>query len=461
RGLGSRARREVASGAGRGGCGPSHLARLRAHRVAQDVRLARDARPRADRTPLDVRRSAPRSVGAGARRGAPRARARDEQVVEGRAPRRVCGLQPERQGPYGGVCLLGAADARCAGLGAAQLGRSGERRPGRFYTRHHAQALRQAGRSARGDRPDGRIARRLARAIGPARAGGPGRRALAAALQEATRRAPARAAVPGPRCQVPADRDRAGQAQTGRARGAQTLEGPSPQNGQIPRARRRAGRCDARPLVYLDPDPPEPAARAAQAPAPSGTPRPGREDLGELVGTRHLELVVATGGGALVRPPAQEGRGVAEAVALQVVVFHLAHALDAQRLPGEILAGAPATLRARHAGAPRVGLGPCSPGVLVQGVLAQGRELFHELLAHRYGEGRGHADVLQRAAVIVQAEQQRADRVLARLVPAKSRHHAVGGAGVLDLDHGALAGLVGECRRLGDDAIQARALELV
>src|SRR5439155_5468478 len=251
----------------------------------------------------------------------------------------------------------------------------GERRPDRLYARHHAPALRQAGRSARGDRPDGWIARRLARTIGPARACGPGRRALAAALQEAAWRAPAGAAVPGPRRprrarrQIPVDRDRASQAQAGRARGAQTLEGASPQSREIPRARRRARRCDARPLVHLDADPREPAERAAQAPAPSGAPRPGREDLGELVGTRHLELVVATCRGPLVRPPAQEGRGVAEAVALQVVVFHLAHAFDAQRLPGEILAGAPATLRARHAGAPRAGLRPCSPGVLVQGVL--------------------------------------------------------------------------------------------
>src|SRR5207244_13291165 len=138
----------------------------------------------------------------------------------------------------------------------------------------------------------------------------------------------------------PVDRDRPRQAQAGRARGAQALEGASPQSRQALGARRRAGRCDARPLVYLDPDPREPAARAAQAPAPSGTPRPGREDLGELVGARDLELVVATGSGPLVRPPAQERRGVAEAVALQVVGFHLAHPLDAPRPPREVLGGA-------------------------------------------------------------------------------------------------------------------------
>src|SRR5205807_179908 len=111
RGLGSRARSEVAPGARRGGRGPGHVARLRAHWLAQDVRFARDARPRADRTALDLRRSAPRGAGAGARRGAPRARAGDEQVVEGRAPRRVRGLQPERQRPDRGLRLLGTAHA--------------------------------------------------------------------------------------------------------------------------------------------------------------------------------------------------------------------------------------------------------------------------------------------------------------------------------------------------------------
>src|SRR6266516_4306747 len=227
----------------------------------------------------------------------------------------------------------------------------------------------------------------------------------AAALQEAAWRAPARATVQGPRSQAPVDRDRAGQAQAGRARGAQTLEGASPDSGEASRACRRAGRFDARPLVHLAADPGEPAARAAEAPAPSGAPRPRREDLGELVGTRDLELVVTTDGGPLVRSPAQEGRGVAEAVALQVVVFHLAHALDAQRLPGEILAGAPATLPAGHAATARVRLRPFPPRVLRQGLLPQRGQLFHELFAHRHRERRSHADVLQRAAVIVQAEQ--------------------------------------------------------
>src|SRR2546425_229718 len=54
RGLGSSARREVAAGARRGTRGPSRAWRLRAHRLAENVRLARHARPRAHRTALDL-----------------------------------------------------------------------------------------------------------------------------------------------------------------------------------------------------------------------------------------------------------------------------------------------------------------------------------------------------------------------------------------------------------------------
>ena len=75
--------------------------RLRARRLAEDLRLARHSRLRAHRAALDVRRGAARRAGARARSRAARAGARDEQVVEGRAPRRVPRLQPEREGPHG------------------------------------------------------------------------------------------------------------------------------------------------------------------------------------------------------------------------------------------------------------------------------------------------------------------------------------------------------------------------
>src|SRR5689334_3232064 len=69
---------------------------------------------------------------------------------------------------------------------------------------------------------------------------------------------------------------------------------------------------------------------------PTTTSSPGTsEDLFQLVGLGHLELVIATVARRLVGSPAQEDRGMAEAIALQVVVLHLAYPLDAQRLPGE------------------------------------------------------------------------------------------------------------------------------
>ena len=76
------------------------LGRLRPRRLAEDVGLARHAHLRAHRAALDVRRGAPRRAGARARGRAARAGARDEQVVEGRAPRRLPRLQPEREGSH-------------------------------------------------------------------------------------------------------------------------------------------------------------------------------------------------------------------------------------------------------------------------------------------------------------------------------------------------------------------------
>src|SRR6266566_1827873 len=123
------------------------------------------------------------------------------------------------------------------------------------------------------------------------------------------------------------------------------MEGAPCRGGEASRARRRAGRFDARPLLDLDAHPRQPAARPREAAAGSGTFGSGRKHFFELVGAGDLELIVATLLCRLVGPPAQEDRRVAKALALEMVVLHLAHPLDAQRLPGEILAGAPAALR--------------------------------------------------------------------------------------------------------------------
>ena len=59
--------------------------------------------------------------------------ARDLEMVEGGAPRRVPRLQPERQGPHDLLGLFGAPAARRARLGAARLGRSAGLRAGRLH----------------------------------------------------------------------------------------------------------------------------------------------------------------------------------------------------------------------------------------------------------------------------------------------------------------------------------------
>src|SRR5690348_6770266 len=68
--------------------------------------------------------------------------------------------------------------------------------------------------------------------------------------------------------------------------------------------------------------------------------------------------------------------------------------------------------------------------------------------------------MVEDAGIVVQAEQQGADDVLA-LVVAKAANHAVGAAITLDLLHaGAIAGAIGKVAPLGDDAVE-RAAEAV
>src|SRR5437762_10902305 len=96
------------------------------------------------------------------------------------------------------------------------------------------------------------------------------------------------------------------------------------------------------------------------------------EDLLELVRRRDFELIVTAVGGRLVGPPALKDRGVPESPPLHVIVFDLADALDAQRLPRQILAGAPAALTAGHARRlAAVHLRPVAPRVLLQCAVAQ------------------------------------------------------------------------------------------
>src|SRR3989304_2551088 len=72
-----------------------------------------------------------------------------------------------------------------------------------------------------------------------------------------------------------------------------------------------------------------------------------------------------------------------------MIVLALAHPFDAQRLPGEILARAPAALPTRHAAKlARFRLRPYAPGMMLEGVLAKRRDLC---LTGAGGRGRGGA----------------------------------------------------------------------
>ena len=291
---------------------------------------------------------------------------------------------------------------------------------------------------------------------------GPGRCAVAAALPKQAGEADARAAVAAARAEASADRDRPRAARkTTRSRGS------SDGRRAIPRRRRICEPADVlvdamrgrfhtwtRMRVNLQHVPEATAAGAGSAGSGRRRRRLGErqrgrrgraEDLLELVRRRDLELIVAAVARRLVGPPAQKDRRVAEAIALQVVVLHLADALDAQRLPRQILARAPAALPARHA---RRLAPPAS---------AHSRHGMAVERAARAAARARCASSLRVAIVndevtptwcspllVVEPEQQRADQhVLARLVPAEAGDDAVGGARVLDLEHRALARLIG------------------
>ena len=276
-------------------------------RLAQDVGLARHPHQRAHRAALDLRRGAPRGAGAGARGGAARARrsppasggrrsatasssttTRTPRTARSRPPTR-CGRRPTR----GSRC-------RCAGTRCPTSRRRTSRWP----------------RCRRSTPSDGDAHAGIDEAVGSleallelsarARGRGAGRRAVAAELPQAGGRAAARPAVEaaprrrglrhargGGRAREVARRDGARFARGCEERGAErAAAGPRPPAGgaspipvieiaraakkdealaglerwkarhpdaaAAPRAGRRAGRLDARPLHDLDAHPRQP-----------------------------------------------------------------------------------------------------------------------------------------------------------------------------------------------------------
>src|SRR5436190_17376231 len=101
------------------------------------------------------------------------------------------------------------------------------------------------------------------------------------------------------------------------------------------------------------------------------------KNLFQLIRRRNFELVISAIGRLLVRTPPQKVRGVTESRALHVVVRHFADALDAQRLPAEILAAVPAARPARHPLPLTYRLRPIAPRMFIERILSQRLELTY------------------------------------------------------------------------------------
>ena len=169
--------------------------------------------------------------------------------------------------------------------------------------------------------------------------------------------------------------------------------------------------ADGLPGAALPAGLPEDAGRAA---AGAAEPREAGLALEQVLDAgrgRHLELVVAAGGGASVGPPADEPHAVPEPVALHLVVRDLGDQLGPERDPRLFLL--PPVGRSGDPDA-------CVSAPRVRLVLRTGerREQVDEIAPDLRGEGRGAAHVLQATVGIVQAEQQAAhDRLAIRAWP--------------------------------------------
>ena len=152
-------------------------------------------------------------------------------------------------------------------------------------------------------------------------------------------------------------------------------------------------------------------------------------------------------------------RGVTKPGALHVIVRDFDDALRTQRLPTQVLAAIPPAGTTGHALSFHR-FRPVAPWMFLQSILAQRRELFDQLFAHHIGKGCCNTDMMQRAFVVVEAEEQGADHgASAVLVPPEAGNYAVSGALVLHLDHGSLAGSVRLIETFCHDAVQSRPLK--
>ena len=154
---------------------------------------------------------------------------------------------------------------------------------------------------------------------------------------------------PSKRKKAPGDRDWPGSPQSDALAGLERWRAAPPAGGGRTAAGRYPGGHHARTLQHLDAHTRQSAAcargpcdplrrRSIRTRRSSPARRAARLRAGRAAVLRPL-----------VGPPAQKNRRMAETIALHVVVLHLTDALDPERLPRQVLARAPATLRAGHA----------------------------------------------------------------------------------------------------------------
>src|ERR1017187_6939784 len=97
---------------------------------------------------------------------------------------------------------------------------------------------------------------------------------------------------------------------------------------------------------------------------------PAGKNLHQLLRRHYFQLRVRAVLRTLVRAPSPELRHVPEAPALHMLIRNLQHQLRPQRLPRQILPGAPATLPAGHALRLALAARPSGPRMSLQRVLA-------------------------------------------------------------------------------------------
>src|SRR5262249_47474237 len=210
------------------------------------------------------------------------------------------------------------------------------------------------------------------------------------------------------------------------------------------------------PIFRLSP----PRLRRAPSPSGRGIPKNGCQ----FEWRNDFELRICAVARLLVRTPPAKLCQVAESGTLHVFVSDFDDQFGPQRLPGKILALAPAALAAGYATPGfvvcRVVLGPCLPGVASERILSIWGEVLDEVTAHAVLKAPADSDMLQGARIVVKAKQQGADsRALTVFVPSKAANDTIAIALVLHLQHDALVGLILSRNRLGHEPVETSALK--